>query len=439
MSAKSSTIDFRRANRLFERRLTLVTSTSLALAVIVIAFSASEGRFSPQTYWGSIVIGLLALVSLSLGLTGRDKAAKWLLFIGGHSTVCVATVLAQTVEPITTPAMIYFTAISAFVLSPRTSLWMVAASVTTLFLAMASAILGGGSVQTTLATPVVSAVAVVAMGVVMFLFAERSIRTIESHNRRLEHNERLFQQVPDTASRLGAAAAELNAMSLKQRENALRQQTAIDEILASMRTLMKSSALISDSSQQSLRSAKTAFENATKVSRQIDTLTEQTTRISTVLDTIKDLSNKSEVLALNASLEGTKAGDAGRGFSLVASQMQKLAENIAAAAAAIRVMTHDIRQSTDSTQISIEESTKLARAATEAAEQINGSVHRERTSIEQVTSALDEIADISANVALATDETTASSEELSRLADTLTVMVERFRSQANTSGRNPSI
>lgn len=433
MTTPSPTPDFRESNRRFERRLTLVTSATLAVAAISVALTSFGGRFSLATVWGAFIIGGLAILTLLLTLTNHDLAAKRLLFVGGHGVVCLATIIAQTVEPITAPAMIYFTSIAAFIISPRFSLWMIALSLVTMAMAVLPGTIAGPADVNVLATAAVSAISFVAISIVMVLFAIRSSNTISQHHHRLEHNERLFQQVPHTAGRLGAAASQLNTMSQQQRRDSFRQQSAIEEILASMKTLRDSSSQISDASQRSLASARSSYDNSLRVSQEMSKLSDHVERITSILDRIKELSNKSELLALNASLEGTKAGKYGKGFSLVANQMQGLAESIAAAATDIRVLTQDIHQSTASTQQTTGEATKLAERVTSEAEQINGSVLKEKASVDQIVGALDEIATISANVSHGTTETTASSEELAKLAEQLTEMVEKFRSAAESA------
>ena len=80
---------------------------------------------------------------------------------------------------------------------------------------------------------------------------------------------------------------------------------------------------IAESSNDVLKNAELTLETHDIVGHRIAALIDHTQRINELLELIKNVSNKSEILALNAALEGVKAGEAGRGFSLVAAQMQR--------------------------------------------------------------------------------------------------------------------
>jgi len=69
------------------------------------------------------------------------------------------------------------------------------------------------------------------------------------------------------------------------------------------------------------RHAEDNREHHRQVDENLALLVSHTQRIGEALDVIKDIANKTDLLALNAALEGTKAGEAGRGFSIVATQM----------------------------------------------------------------------------------------------------------------------
>src|SRR4029077_20627123 len=123
-------------------------------------------------------------------------------------------------------------------------------------------------------------------------------------------------------------------------------------------------------------------ENSQVVAERIAALSGHTRRISEILEVIKDIANKSDLLALNAALEGTKAGEAGRGFSLVAAQMQRLAENVMGSVQDIKKLVADIRDASQAAVLATEEGTKLADATTEMARQIRLITQQQQTGTE---------------------------------------------------------
>ena len=69
-------------------------------------------------------------------------------------------------------------------------------------------------------------------------------------------------------------------------------------------------------------------------------------QIGKIVEFINGVADKSDLLALNAELEGTKAGEVGRGFSLVAAEMRRLAENVLESTKEIEGLIEEIREAT---------------------------------------------------------------------------------------------
>src|SRR5690606_16131120 len=77
-----------------------------------------------------------------------------------------------------------------------------------------------------------------------------------------------------------------------------------------------------------LGDAEQAVATTDDTAAQITALRRHTASIGELLQTIGEIANRSDLLALNGSLEATRAGEAGRGFSLVATEMRRLAERV---------------------------------------------------------------------------------------------------------------
>jgi methyl-accepting chemotaxis protein len=162
------------------------------------------------------------------------------------------------------------------------------------------------------------------------------------------------------------------------------------------------------------------------VASRIAALSKHAQRIQEILEIIKDIANKSDLLALNAALEGTKAGEVGRGFSLVATQMQKLAENVMGSVSDIKELTATISEATQSSVMATEESTKLASDTTRSAQQIMTVIQQQQSGTEQVTRAMDDVALIAGQSVAGSKQVVRSTEELLRLSTELQNQVSRF-------------
>ena len=237
----------------------------------------------------------------------------------------------------------------------------------------------------------------------------------------------LVEQIQTNSARVASASSEIAAMSQQQERSAVEQGGAIEETRRTVAGLLESSGQIAVSARGVAENASATLHNAQLIANRIHTLTAQTQRISEILEIIKEVANKSELLALNAALEGAKAGEAGRGFSLVASQMQRLAESVMESVKGVKELTTDIREATNATALATEDATKLAGDTAEAAQRIRVILEQQSGSTEQVTRAIDDIAEATHQAAAGTNQTLQAVRELSTIAERLNDYAGRFQ------------
>jgi methyl-accepting chemotaxis protein len=237
----------------------------------------------------------------------------------------------------------------------------------------------------------------------------------------------LVEQVQTNAAEVSTASREIAAMAQQQERSAIEQSSAIEETRRTVSGLLEAARQIATAAQGVADNAQATLTNAGVIHERIRTLTTHAERITEVLEFIRDVANKSELLALNAALEGAKAGDAGRGFSLVASQMQRLAESVMESVKTVRDLTGDIRRATQATAIATEDATKLAGETTTAAQRIGVITGEQQVSTEQVTRAIDEIADATRQAAAGTNQTLQAVRDLSQVATRLDEYAARFQ------------
>lgn len=237
----------------------------------------------------------------------------------------------------------------------------------------------------------------------------------------------LVEQIQGDAARLTDASNEISAMAQQQERSAIEQGGAIEETRRTVGQLLQGSRQIASAARGVTENASATLQNAELITDRIRSLTEHAQRITELLEMIRDVANKSELLALNAALEGAKAGEAGRGFSLVASQMQRLAESVMESVKIVKELTSDIRRATQATALATEDATKLARDTTDAARRIGVITQDQEGSTEQVTRAMDEIADATHQSAAGTNQTLQAVRELSQIAERLNRYAGQFQ------------
>ena len=237
----------------------------------------------------------------------------------------------------------------------------------------------------------------------------------------------IVAQIGETSVDLASAAAEIFAASQEQESAAASQSSAMVEISRTMDSLSDSAAHVSDAVQGVLSNAERTLKNTDEMVHRIGQLSSHAGRIGEILEVIRDIADKSDLLALNGSLEASRAGEGGRGFALVAGEMRRLAERVTASVQDVKKLVYDIRESGSSTVMATEESRKLAEGTTDAARQITFVTQQQRSGTEQVSQSVKNIADVVAQAVSATSQTRTSAQSLKVRADSLALIVRQFR------------
>jgi len=243
----------------------------------------------------------------------------------------------------------------------------------------------------------------------------------------IESLGRIVRQIHETSVLLAAAATEIYAASQEQEAAAASQSTAMAEIRQTMESLFEAAAHVAESVRGVLSNAERTLETTDRMVVRIGDLTNHAGRIGEILETIRDISDRSDLLALNGALEASRAGEAGRGFGLVAAEMRRLAERVLSSVHDVRSLVGDIRASGSSTMIATEDSKKLAASTTDAARQITMVTQQQRSGTEQVLQSVREIAETLTQSVAAMAQTRASAEQLKSQADKLSGLVRAFR------------
>jgi len=246
-------------------------------------------------------------------------------------------------------------------------------------------------------------------------------------NQMIQQQADLVTQLAETAVQLNSAAGEFLANARQQERGASEQSSGVEEIRRTMESLLGSAREIGRTANDVLGNAERTQSNSQLVSERIAALSQHSERIVEILEVIKDIANKSDLLALNAALEGTKAGEAGRGFSLVATQMQRLAENVMGSVRDIKDLTTTITEATQATVLATEGSTKLSADTTQSVRQIALIIQQQQTGTEQATRAIDDVSQVAEQTASASKEIVSSAMDLQSQSEQLQSLIGRFR------------
>ncbi|KIP89627.1 MULTISPECIES: methyl-accepting chemotaxis protein [Pseudomonas] len=278
-----------------------------------------------------------------------------------------------------------------------------------------------------------------------------------------------IQSISDSSNQLASASEELHAVTedstrgLHQQNTEIEQAaTAVNEMTAAVEEVARNAVSTSEASQASNSTALRGREqvretvesisqltrDVTATSSEVEQLAERIREISKVLDVIRSIAEQTNLLALNAAIEAARAGDAGRGFAVVADEVRALAHRTQQSTQEIEGMIGGIQVGTEKTVAAMQNSNDRARSTlevakgagsaleqiTEAIAMINernlviASASEEQAQVaREVDRNLVNIRDLSLQTSAGANQTSAASQELSRLAVDLNTLVARFR------------
>jgi methyl-accepting chemotaxis protein len=237
----------------------------------------------------------------------------------------------------------------------------------------------------------------------------------------------IVTQIRTTALELASAAAELHAVTQEQERLVEAQSRTVGEVGSTVELLANAAEDITTTSTQVLENAERTLTNTDATVARISELNAQVGSITQLLEVIREVADRSDLLALNGSLEATRAGEAGRGFALVASEMRRLAERVAGSVADVRGRMSSISSAGSSTVMASAQSRELAERTAAAARQISSVTATQHKDTHRVSTSVHEVAASVAASAVATTQTRAAAERLRQHADELERLTRHFQ------------
>jgi hypothetical protein len=260
-----------------------------------------------------------------------------------------------------------------------------------------------------------------------------------------------IQHMQASSVELQSASTEQAAGAKEQASTANEVSTTLKELVATARQIGESAQRVSQLADESRAVAKggdltgnRAQEAVSATKRQVDLIVhhmldlgKKSQQIGSVLDIINELSEQTNILSINATIEASGAGESGARFAAVAEEIRKLADRTAGSTKEIRTLIDEIRSGVNTTVMVTEGGSKAADAAakqitevaaafgkiaqavvvtTQAAQEIELSTKQQATAVEQVNLAVASVAAAAQEMEVATGQTLQTSVQLATLS-----------------------
>jgi len=279
--------------------------------------------------------------------------------------------------------------------------------------------------------------------------------TVEELRALVANVQSTVERVTQTTTQVDATSSELLNASTEQLREIRESGRAVLEMaerITEVSGQAQQSAQVAHQSLQAADSGLTAVQNTIggmnairdqiqETSKRIKRLGESSQEIGEITELISDITEQTNVLALNAAIQAASAGEAGRGFSVVAEEVQRLAERSASATQRIASLVKTIQGDTQDTMAAMERSTqgvvegaRLSDSAGVALREIDTVVRQLADLIGQIAQTTSHEAQLAGNVARSmqniftvTEQTGEGTRNTARLVRELTRMAEELR------------
>lgn len=290
-----------------------------------------------------------------------------------------------------------------------------------------------------------------------------------SLNRMVEELRIVAQQTRGASENLSAATTQILASTQQQASGSAEQAAAIQQTNATLTEISQSGSQISERAKQVAASAEATSgaseaglkaaqdtsrimegirEQAEAVADNVVSLSEKTQTVGEIIATVNDIAEQSHLLALNAAIEAAAAGEQGRSFSVVATEIKSLADQSKEATLQVRSILGEIQKGINSSVMLTEEAVKRVESGKKQAEvtdktirelaasversvqafqQIVAGTNQQQIGLDQITQAVRDIGQASGQAAAGTQQLEQAAANVNSMAHQLRTAVEQYK------------
>ena len=261
--------------------------------------------------------------------------------------------------------------------------------------------------------------------------------------------ESTFGQLKRSTGELDRASGELNTIATRMAQGSRDQFSRTDQVATAMQEMSASAVQVAQHAAEAAHAADDVDSNAQQSAavmqqtiaamqamlQQINHTTEviqrlegDSSRIGKVLDVIQGIAEQTNLLALNAAIEAARAGEAGRGFAVVADEVRTLAQRTAESTSEIQQIINDV-------QTGAGEAVKAIASGQAQSENSMQQVNQAGERLQQITLAIEAVRDMNRQISTAADEQTSVAEDISRNITEITDIAAANQKEVDSTSR----
>ena len=244
---------------------------------------------------------------------------------------------------------------------------------------------------------------------------------------------RVLTSVRSAANALVAASSQVSSASQALSQGTTEQATSVQEITANLEQM---NAIINQNAANSGETRRIAVKGAHEAEeggRAVQETVKAMHKIADRVSIIEEIARQTNLLALNAAIEAARAGDQGRGFSVVASEVRKLSERSQSAAKEIGELATSSVRIAERSGVLLAELLPSIRKTAELVEEVAAGSSEQATGVQQINRAMSQVDSVTERSATAAEQLASTAEEMTVQAHSLRDLVSSFHKSALTT------
>lgn len=336
--------------------------------------------------------------------------------------------------------------------------------------AAATAEMQQGIVRTDRIYVTVTAVALIAAGLIAYILARRMLSSLyesiqaatalangdltteltvrssdevgqlaEAQRGMVEHLRTVVGEISTASNNVAAGSEQLASSSQQMSQGATEQASNTEEVSSSMEQMDANIQQNADNAQETERISQKAAEDAQRSGGAVKQTVQAMNDIAERISIIEEIARNTNLLALNAAIEAARAGEQGKGFAVVAAEVRKLAERSQKAASEISEVSSNSVAVAEEAGSWLDALVPDIQRTAELVQEINASSAEQRSGSQQVNKAITELDKVVQQNASQSEEMSSMAEELSGQAEQLQHSVAFFKVDGQGTGQRQMV